>query len=113
MSRRKKADPASSSPAGPVIANRTTREFDALLVALRRAVQGTKMTLATHRTLAELRVSLGEHRITAWLLPDGPVMMLAKTSRQMKLSDPGPLSADDVEPWARKLADFIVRQVQP
>ena len=110
--RRRRDHDAPPPRAGPAPADWHSREYDALLAALRRAVRGTGLTLATHQNLAELRVSRGEHRVTVWLLTEGSVMIVARTTSQVAMSYQGPRDADDMEPWARKLAEFITRRLQ-
>lgn len=112
MARRNKRSSAPSAVTGSRLGDREAPEFEALRVAIRKRIRGTDLKLSVHRSFSELRVSEGEHKVTAWMLLDGSVLILVKTTRKMKLSDPGPMSADDVEPWANKLADFIVRQLQ-
>ena len=90
-----------------------SQSFEALRAALHRSIRRTDLKLAVHRTLPELRVSRGEHRITILLLPEGPILMNVESpGKRMQLSDSGPLSAADVDPWAARLAHFIVRQLQ-
>ncbi|MFH1530869.1 MAG: hypothetical protein ABIK09_09080 [Pseudomonadota bacterium] len=112
MARQRKDRPAPRASTGSVPGDQVAGEFEALLAAIRQSIRGTDLTLAVHRTLAELRVSQGEQRVTAWLLPEGSVMMVVKTTGQMTMSHPGPVKAEDVEPWARKLAEFMTRRLR-
>ena len=92
--------------------DRQTPGFDELLAVLRRKTRGTDIKLAVHQSLPALRLSAVAGNIRIRFVADAAVAILIEKSSQMKMAEKVPSAKDDVRPWARALATFLVRRLR-